>query len=408
MKKLLCTVITTISLIITQPCSAITMHIVDGEVRDVLATLGMLAQKNIVTDSSCTGTISLNVRDMDFDKALSIVTTSKALSATYLDDVILVMSEEQSKKAGLNLFSFKLNYAKASELKDVLQNLAASGKVSAEPISNTIFYYGSQNESSKLKKAIQIMDVPTKQITLEAKILSISRENSRDLGINWSWDSIPQNSFASDDSSTDADYGGRFKFWRGYSFNFAAKLNALITSGKAKILARPHIITIPGKEASIFIGDHIPVQTEKHTNSESYTTTEYVDAGIKLRYTPIVNAAGTMVTAEVHTEVATPTLVSDLKNYRISSRKADTHVRMLSGETLVIGGLIGEEESKSVQRIPLLSKIPLFGHLFKNSSKKKTKSEVLMFLTPYITDAGQSPAIYNKTENEKENPKGPR
>mgnify|MGYP005611687449 CR=1 FL=1 len=80
------------------------------------------------------------------------------------------------------------------------------------------------------------------------------------------------------DENNGQDFGGNFKFWRGYSFKFNATLNALLAKGKAKILATPSIITIPGKEASIFIGDHIPVQTEKHNSTGSYTTTEYLDA----------------------------------------------------------------------------------------------------------------------------------
>ena len=107
-----------------------------------------------------------------------------------------------------------------------------------------------------------------------------------------------------------------------------------------------------------------------------------------------------MITSEVHTEVSTPTLVADLKNYRITSRKADTHVRMLNGETLVIGGLIGDEETKVMQRIPLLSSLPILGQLFKNTTTRKTKTEVLMFLTPYVTEAGESPAIHKIEEKE--------
>ena len=102
-----------------------------------------------------------------------------------------------------------------------------------------------------------------------------------------------------------------------------------------------------------------------------------------------------MVTASVHTEVSTPSLVSEMKNYRITSRTADTNVRMLNGETLVIGGLINEEEMKSLQKVPLLCNIPIFGELFKNRSKRKAKTEVIMFLTPHITEAGKSPAIYS-------------
>lgn len=391
MKKLLCTAITTLFLAISHPCHAITMNVVDGDVKDVLTALGTLANKSIVTDSSCIGKITLHLQDVSFDKALNIVATSKGLALVHMDDVIIVMSNEQANKSGQRLSSFKLEYTKANEIKEALQNLISSGKLSSDITSNTLFYYGPIKDERKLQEAIAALDVPSKQVTLEAKILSIAQENSRDLGINWAWDSIPQQRANADESKD--EYGGRFKFWRGYSFDFGAKLNALITSGKAKVLARPHIITIPGKEASIFIGDHIPVQTEKHSNNENYTTTEYVDAGIKLRYTPIINKDGSMITAEVHTEVSTPTLVADLKNYRITSRKADTHVRMKSGETLVLGGLIGEEESRTLQRIPLLSKIPVFGHLFKNSSKRKTKTEVLIFLTPYITNAAESPVI---------------
>lgn len=185
-------------------------------------------------------------------------------------------------------------------------------------------------------------------------------------------------------------------FWRGFAFRFNATLNALISNGKARILATPRIITIPGKEASIFIGDHIPVQTEKHDSSGSYTATEYLDAGIKLQYAPIISEDGKMVTASVHTEVSTPVLISELKNYRITSRTADTNVRMYSGETLVIGGLISEEQHRTMQKVPFLSKIPLLGELFKNRSRSHNKTEVLLLLTPHITEAGASPAIYNE------------
>ena len=138
------------------------------------------------------------------------------------------------------------------------------------------------------------------------------------------------------------------------------------------------------------------MQTEKHDSSGSYTATEYLDAGIKLQYAPIISEDGKMVTASVHTEVSTPVLISELKNYRITSRTADTNVRMYSGETLVIGGLISEEQQRTMQKVPFLSKIPLLGELFKNRSRSHSKTEVLLLLTPHITEAGASPAIYNE------------
>ncbi len=292
----------------------------------------------------------------------------------------------------------RLSYAKAEDIRSSLKNIFGENKLSIDPISNALLLYGTKHEENALRKVLQELDIATKQVTLEAKIIAINKEDSKNLGINWGWDKIPQSSETSstnDDDDNPNEYGGNFKFWRGYSFKFNATLNALFAKGKAKILATPSIITIPGREASIFIGDHIPVQTEKHNSTGSYTTTEYLDAGIKLTYTPIVSTDGNMVTATVHTEVSTPTLVSEMKNYRITSRTADTNVRMLNGETLVIGGLINEEEQRNFQKVPLLSNIPILGELFKNRSKRKSKVEVIMLLTPHITEAGTSPSIYN-------------
>ena len=316
------------------------------------------------------------------------------------NDVTLISNEQISSKKKEDLLIVKLNYAYAYELKKALQNIFGSDKLAVDTITNAILFKGSTSDGLRLQKSISVLDVPTKQVTLEAKVIALSKEDSKNLGINWNWDKIPQNEDNQnnnnyDENNSSNNFGGNFKFWRGYSFKFNATLNALIAKGKAKILATPSIITIPGKEASIFIGDHIPVQTEKHNSTGSYTTTEYIDAGIKLAFTPIVSKDGKMVTASVHTEVSTPSLVSEMKNYRITSRTADTNVRMLSGETLVIGGLINEEEMKSLQKVPLLSNIPIFGELFKNRSKRKAKTEVIMFLTPHITEAGKSPAIYS-------------
>lgn len=301
-----------------------------------------------------------------------------------------------------NTYQYKLNYVAATEIKEALQNICISGKISAEALSNTIIFTGSDSEAQNIRQALKSIDVPSYQITLEAKIISLNNEDNKNLGINWSWDKIPQISKASDtgNSASDGnDNHGNLKFWHGFSFKFGATLNALQSKGKAKILASPHILTLPGKKASIFIGDHIPVQTEQHNSSGNYTSTEYLDAGIKLEYTPIVNADGTMVTAAVHTEVSTPSLISEIKNYKITSRTVNTNVRMKNGETLVIGGLINEAEQKNLQQIPFLSKLPVLGNLFKNRNHAKAKTEVILILTPYITKAGQSPAIYQNSFN---------
>ena len=330
--------------------NGITLNVRDGQVRDVLASVAALSGKSIVADSTVQGTVTLNLKDVPFDTALRIITAAKGLSYRLTGDVILVGSAAGMEKFNDTASIIKLNYAKAEELKTALAPLIGT---------NSFIFTGTPTDEMRLRSAVAALDTATQQVTLEAKIIAVNREDSENLGISWNWDKIPQNSnyYGNDDDNADTDnenFGGVVHFGANYEFRFNAALNALFAKGKAKILATPRIITIPGREASIFIGDHIPVTTEKIENSVTTNTTDYVDAGIKLQYTPIISSDG-MITSVVHTEVSTPTLISELKNYKITSRSATTTVRMRDGETLVKGGLIKEEEQKRLQKVPILS-----------------------------------------------------
>ena len=102
-----------------------------------------------------------------------------------------------------------------------------------------------------------------------------------------------------------------------------------------------------------------------------------------MRYTPRVNADGT-ITATIHTEVSTPQYVEDLKAYQFNTRSADTIVTVRDGEPMVIGGLIGAEDAKSVRKIPFLGDLPILGALFRSHKKDKSESELLIFLTAHV------------------------
>lgn len=388
----------------------VTMNIKDGEIRDVLTALSTLGEQSIVTDETVKGKISISFDNVPFDTALDLVTRTKGLAYRNVHGVIVVSSQEQISKYYGDVAVFKLNYAKAEDVKTMLKDVIKGdgAGLSVDPITNSIVFTGNRADEQKVRDTLAMIDIPTKQVTLEAKIISLTNEDSKKLGLLWNWDVLPQapssgggtsttGSSSTGTSSTgtsDSKYGGILHLGHGYKSSFQATLNALFATGKGKILATPRIITIPGKEASIFIGDHIPVLTEKSEDGKTTTSTEYVDAGIKLSYTPVVSNDG-YITAVVHTEVSTPTLIAELKNYKISSRTADTNVRMRNGETLIIGGLINEEEQESLRKVPFISNLPILGELFKDRTKTKNKTEVIMILTPHITDAGESPAIYN-------------
>lgn len=376
----------------------VSLTIDNGDVKDVLAALSSISGQSIVTDDNVKGTISIDLADVPFETALDIITRSKGLSYKTISNVIIVSTTENMDKNFGNVSAYKIQYANAKDVVEAVKGVVKSG-LSFDPITNTVLFSGTTGDETKLKEALKVLDVATKQITLEAKIVAVNADSARDLGIAWQWSELPEKETTSSDS--DDKMGGIIRWGvGGYTTRFQGILSALESKGKANILATPRLITLPGKQASIFIGDHIPVVTEKTSSSGSTSaTTEYVDAGIKLEYTPIVSNDD-YVTSAVHTEVSSATKDAQTQKYVITSRTADTNIRMRNGETLVIGGLINEEEMKTYQAIPLLSKIPVLGELFKYRNKTKKKTEVMMILTPYITNSGESPAIYdNRIKN---------
>lgn len=363
----------------------VNLNVQQAEIREVLTALSALANTSIIADDSVTGKVTVQLTNVPFDTALDLITRTKGLAYRRYNDLIVVAAAEKMSQHYSQLQVFPLRYAKAEELKTALDGIVDSKHLKADPMTNALIFNGPRSEEDKVREALQRLDLPYKQISLEAKIVSIVKEDNKNIGINWEWDEIPSSS--SDDE--DGVKAGKIHFGPGYLFRYQSTLSAMISSGKAKILASPRITTMPGKEAAIFIGDHIPVITEKTTDGSVTQSTEYVDAGIKLTYTPQVNENGD-ITAKVHTEVSTPILIAELKNYKITTRSAETYVRLKDGETLVIGGLINAEETNNLSRIPLLSNLPVLGHLFKDTSKSKVNTEVMIFLTPTIIKPSES------------------
>lgn len=382
------------SVVAAVPAKLVNMTVTDAQVRDVLTALSAVGRISIVADDSVTGKITIELKNIPFETALDLVTKTKGLTYQIVNNVIVVSSPEKMSKGFGTVQVIKLKYAKAEDLKKSLVLIIPDNRIKVDSATNSLVFVGTATEADKLTKALKDLDVPYEQVSLEAQVVAISKSASKDLGIQWEWDKTPTQQSTSSDSTSDSTSNnsttkGSIKFGsyngKPYEFLYQAQINALVTKGNAKILAKPKISTIDGKEAAIFIGDHIPVLTEKKENGVSTYSTEYVDAGIKLTYTPRINADG-LISAKVHTEVSTPTLVSEIKNYKITTRQADTQVRMKNGETLVIGGLIGSEESKSNSRIPFLSQLPILGKLFQNVSNSKTETEVVIFLTAKIIE----------------------
>lgn len=369
----------------------ITLTVKDAPVKDVIGALSKISGQSIVIDDSVQGQISLDLKDVPFNLALDLVTNSKGLTYKTMDNIIVVSTFDNIKNYFSNFGVYKLNYIKAEDAQKSISGVLKSDGLAVDTQSNSILFSGSQRDEEKLKSLISKIDIPGQQVTIEAKIVSIDLSKTGEFGFKWSWDDFP---------SSDGTYDGVLHLGHGYTSSFQTTLAAQVTKGDAQILATPKVMTLPGKEATIFIGDSVPVVTESISDGESTYSTTYVDAGVKLNFTPIISNDG-YITTNIHAEVSSATLVDELTNYKITSRTVDTTSRMKAGDSLIIGGLINNSDETTYTEVPLLSKIPVLGQLFKNKKVSKDKTEVVIVITAYLSDSGKAPIDYDSTKYEK-------
>lgn len=407
--------------------SANELEAVDVDIRNLLTSIALANNLNIVISDEVQGNVSVKLSNINAQDMIKIIAENNNYTYQFKDNIIYISKGDKD----INLYTVQINYLELDKIAQTI-NLMLTGnlpdkiddkdkktdinnKVMIDESENTISFYGTLRQYEQIKNFLQQQDKPQKQVSLEAKVTAIQKDAAKDLGVSWEWSKLPQSpeheitydtvkhTVINEDGSKeeitdylpvdevtrkwndDENIPGVIRFGKGvdgypYEFYYAAKIDALISDGKANILARPNITTIQGKEAVINIGSEVPVPTVSTTNSTTTTSIKYREAGIILKCTPRVNEDG-IITVKVHTEVSSPMYVEDMKAYRFQKRSADTIVRLKDGQTMVIGGLIGSDEAKQMSKIPFLGDIPILGNLFKHIQKSKSDTEVMIFLT---------------------------
>ena len=440
-----------------------TLSVHDADLRATIMLVAKTGGLNVSVDDSVKGTISISLTDVEPRRVLDIIARTKSLQL--LDEAGVFIMTASSVEV-MQSYVFPIRYGNADTLKEAVimsldpdterlasqttrirnadgsvsyrytwhddsdsrpndfKNITRKDRVFVNPEVNALILFGTPAEYERVKNLLATLDVELKQVAVEAKILAIDKEASKNLGVEWMWSAVPQYpdldvdytppTFNSDGSirtpgyykeeytreSNDSTGHGIIQFGRGplgipFEFYYGAKINALVTNGKAKVLSRPNVTTIQGREAVINVGSSVPVPTIQTTNSTVTNSFEYRDAGIILRYTPRINADGT-ITAQIHTEVSTPQYVEAVGAYRFNTRSADTTVTVRDGEPMIIGGLIGAEEAKSVSKIPFLGDLPILGALFRNHRKSKSESELIIFLTAHVLGGNANDTLPDK------------
>ena len=404
----------------------VTIDVTGGDVRAVLLAVARMGSLPLIVDDSVTGTVTAHLTG-EGEEVLRLVAAARGIHIERHGAVFVALAAD-TRAENRRVHTYHVRYGDPEELAHAA-NLSLTGegkraivsknneekgnegsdsdtqrRVLVDRATNTLLFYGTESEALSVREIISALDHAPKQVSLEARVVAVSKQAAKELGIDWSWSPLPQYPRVQRNSAggwqvseRNAGTGGTsapgiIRFGRGseglpYEFYYSAAIRALITDGRAKMLARPNITTVQGHEALINIGAEVPVPRTATSNNVTTTGIEYREAGIILRYTPRITEDGNIV-ARVHTEVSTPVYVDELKAYRFQKRSADTTVRLRNGETMVIGGLIDSDESRSLAKIPFLGDLPVLGAFFRSVRTSKTETELMIFLTAHVLDEG--------------------
>ncbi len=273
-------------------------------------------------------------------------------------------------------------------------------KIFYDELTNTIIILGTDDDYKVIADTIKTIDVLPRQVMIEGAVAQISLTDSMTMGFSWQLNTSISNlglKLGINTKVLDSSYKSfEEKAKTGFTIvgtdstgTIQAVIQALANDSKAKLLASPHILVSDNKEARIQVGQSVPIITSETIATQGTVpqrTIQYKDIGIILKVKPRINDSG-LVTMDITQEISSYTTVklyADEDQIILKKTEAMTSLVVQDGQTIVIGGLIQEDKSDSNTGLPYLSKIPIIGFLFGETSKKKERSEIIVLLTPRV------------------------
>ena len=288
------------------------------------------------------------------------------------------------------------------------KSLEAGTRITAQKSSNQLLVRTRPAQWKEIEAAIKRLDNPPLQVQIETRILEVKLTGELDLGVQWYLGRLAGNSASKTVANASGSQGALGGGGAGlgasdslfYSFvsaNLQVALHALETNGRTQVLSAPSLVVMNNQPAQIQVGDNIPIsQTTVNTGVSDTTlsSVEYVQTGVILDVVPRINPGG-LVYMDIQQQVSDAENQSGTSdtpvNPRISTRSVSTQVAVQSGQTVLLGGLIKQDNAESVSAVPYLGKIPGLRWLFGSTSKSKDRTELIVLITPrVITSSSQA------------------
>jgi type IV pilus assembly protein PilQ len=268
--------------------------------------------------------------------------------------------------------SYRLQYVKADEAIKELKTLAPSGSFIADGDHNAVIVAGDAGVQGIATRLFATIDKPAPQVMFEVKVADVTPQNdTSNFGLE----------FGGLNLQGTAALGSTAYAFTGGSIPVNVTLNALISKGRAQILATPKLVTINNKEADLLIGETYPIVFS--TSVLGGQNVQFVDIGVKLRLTPTIGPDG-IVTAELHPEYSEIEGTTSAGYPIIANRKIDSTLRVADSQTIVLGGLMRDVDSETLTKIPGLSQIPILGKFFQNKQSSHERDEIVFMITPHV------------------------
>jgi type IV pilus assembly protein PilQ len=396
-------------------------------IRDLISILAQYSEKNIIlSDKVSAQEISLHLKDVSWDEALTVILSSQGLAKRQVGNTLIIapVSEitqqvqqqiqyqvAQGQDEDLETRLITLKYAKANDLMAALKDknnlFSTKGSFGVDVRTNSIWIEDISSQLDQIQTLISELDKPAQQVSIEARIVTVDSNYEKDLGIKFGVSgghhlsgslaganalaegknptSIPLKDRLNFDFPSSPTVGGSgtlglalFKLADGYMLDL--ELSALQAEGAGEIIAKPSLITQNQQAAVIRTGQDIPYQEK---TSSGATNVNFKKAVLSLEVTPqITPDQHILLTLHINQDKPSSRLINGVP--AIDTREMTTQVLVKDQQTIVLGGIYEEADDHQIERVPFISDIPVIGKLFEHQHEQKEKRELLIFVRPKI------------------------
>ena len=407
----------------------LTLNFQKIDVREALNVIADFTETNMVISDTVSGNLTLRLKDVPWDQAFDIILQSRGLDMRKSGNVIQVAPREEiAAKEKINLTahqeiadleelrteSFQLSYQKGDAVAAMLTNdkqrmLSKRGSAVVDQRTNTVFVQDTSAHLEEARKLIKQIDVPVRQVMIEARVVEASDKFGKNLGVRLGYNSNDAfhvgngNLYGNIGANTvtagplagtvmpantpnvnlpSAGTAGAFSmllFNSQMSKLLSIELTALETDNKGKVISSPRVVTSDQTEAMIETGTEVPYQ---QASSSGATNVAFKKATLSLSVKPQITPDDNVIMDIKVNKDSVGQLYAGVPS--IDTNKVNTQVLVENGGTVVIGGVYTQEQTTGTEKVPLLGDIPVLGYFFRNSAKIDNKNELLIFITPKI------------------------